>query len=579
MKKRLFIGLCIALVLVFATQTINVRASNGGLKLYGTIGSYLVEVDPDTGDASEVAMLSGPIDSVGPLAFDPNTGILYTIARAGGNHKPRLAKIDRCTGEVTVIGQITLPGSIVYFAEGLAIHSDGTIYVSMSINGDFNPGSDYYSETLATVDPDTAVATQLATITGTVQKEADGLEFVGETLYATDDPGSGPTNIYTLNIGTGVATYKGTLSNPRFNNVNDMAYNFTSGLFGFDPGAYTNGHPRYLCTISTPGTATATAIGITHTAAEFGSELMRGLAWASDACCPPFVADLWAGAGQNDTTKGTKVGTVTVTNDGENIYVTYEITESECYLTEVHAYVGKNPLTTAAPGQFPFKKEFEESEGYPTEYTFEISISEELDAGCEDMLFVAAHAEVCCGEGEGTYTFVQGDIATVTLWAGQTIDSGTVTVAIDGENLVVTYETKDGWELTETQLYAGTTRPLTAAPGQFPYKHSPLEPPVTTDVYTIPLSELEVGCDDTLYLAAHATVQKDLGGEYQTETGWGQGEQIDGGWAMYFWVTIPCEVVVEPECETAWGYGDDTLESLLITKKWGWYFLYPICCY
>lgn len=53
MKKRLFVGLGMALMLVFVVQTIHVWAQNGNLKFYGLIGSYLVEVDPTNGEATE----------------------------------------------------------------------------------------------------------------------------------------------------------------------------------------------------------------------------------------------------------------------------------------------------------------------------------------------------------------------------------------------------------------------------------------------------------------------------------------------------------------------------------------------
>jgi hypothetical protein len=77
----------------------------------------------------------------------------------------------------------------------------------------------------------------------------------------------------------------------------------------------------------------------------------------------PVVMDLWAGAGQNDTTKGFKVGTVTVEVDGDCVTVTYEIDEGYS-MTEAHLWVGDTPLPlivkkgianpTSAPGQFPF---------------------------------------------------------------------------------------------------------------------------------------------------------------------------------------------------------------------------------
>ena len=395
----LVVMLAVGLTLPMA---MSVAASNGSYVLYGIIGGqYLVTIDETTGDTAEVAVLSGSQDSVNAIAFDSNSGTLYGLARAGGNHRPQLATIDVCTGNVTVIGQITLPGETVYFSEGLAVDPSGTIYVSMSINGDFSPGSDYYSETLATVDPDTAVATTVATITNTVQREADGLEFVGSTLYATDDPGSGPTNIYTINTGTGVATFKGTLSSPRFNNVGDMAYNPDSTLlYGFDPGAYTNGNPRYLCTISHPGMATATAIGITHTAAEFGGGLMSGIAWVSVECEEEKCADLIAG-------QHIDVGDVNVWNDDTNLYVQY-VLDDPWVMTESHLHVatsmesipqtqpnkkglgGGNPI----PGHF----DYSDPHGPVTEYTYIIDLGDWVP--CTDLV-IAAHAEVIKVIGEG----------------------------------------------------------------------------------------------------------------------------------------------------------------------------------
>jgi len=62
----------------------------------------------------------------------------------------------------------------------------------------------------------------------------------------------------------------------------------------------------------------------------------------------PFTTDLLAGQTED-------VGDVQVWNDGDNLHVTYVITEPDWEITETHLYVGKtdpNTLTTA-PGQFP----------------------------------------------------------------------------------------------------------------------------------------------------------------------------------------------------------------------------------
>jgi hypothetical protein len=212
----------------------------------------------------------------------------------------------------------------------------------------------------------------------------------------------------------------------------------------------------------------------------------------------PWVTDLIAGQHIN-------VGDVRVWNDDGYLYVQYNTT-GDWWIEETHLYVGENPPTTAAPGQFPYLNE--NLDGANTDlYTIP------LDGwGPGTQLYGAAHAKVCKLEGEGEPTFKQGELKSVTLWAGQHIDAGAVKVEIVGENLVVTYQTKDGWELTETHLYAGTEAPTRSAPGQFPYKHEDLGG-ASTDSYIIPLSELALGCDDTLYIAAHAAVRKLTGYE------------------------------------------------------------------
>ncbi len=97
------------------------------------------------------------------------------------------------------------------------------------------------------------------------------------------------------------------------------------------------------------------------------------------------------------------------------------------------------------------------------------------------------------------------------LMAGQTTQVGTITVSDDGLNLTVKYEiTVSGWIMTETHLYVGTTAPKSAAPGQFPYKHTGLSG--FTDLYTVPITE-----GLTYYIAAHTVVQTEGSG---TIIGW-----------------------------------------------------------
>jgi hypothetical protein len=115
-------------------------------------------------------------------------------------------------------------------------------------------------------------------------------------------------------------------------------------------------------------------------------------------------------------------------------------------------------------------------------------------------------------EQSGMINLTKGTPGTITLYAGQDIPVGTVSVSNDGTNLYVTYNTTGGWVMTETHLAVATsldvipqTKKGNPIPGQFPYKHEDLGY-VTSDPYEIPLVDLGVGADDNLYIAAHAKV-------------------------------------------------------------------------
>jgi len=137
---------------------------------------------------------------------------------------------------------------------------------------------------------------------------------------------------------------------------------------------------------------------------------------------------------------------------------------------------------------------------------------------------------------------------TVTLFAGQTLDVGTLTVAVSGDNLVVTYDiTGSGWELLETHLYVGDEQPTKSAPGLFPYGPDDATDGQYIRVYTIDLEDFT----GTLYIAAQAEIgMVDEFGDpicYEgtdvqiEETAWAEGTQIRTGknWATYFAVILP----------------------------------------
>lgn len=129
----------------------------------------------------------------------------------------------------------------------------------------------------------------------------------------------------------------------------------------------------------------------------------------------------------------------------------------------------------------------------------------------------------------------------VTLVAGQTINSGQVTVSNDANYVYVTYETANGYSLTQTHLYVGNcnsipvNNPGNPIPGQFPYQGTHNN--INSYTYQIPISVMNgatCGC-----VAAHAVVQKrDASGRViDQQTGWGNGVRINltgGNWGMKF---------------------------------------------
>jgi len=100
------------------------------------------------------------------------------------------------------------------------------------------------------------------------------------------------------------------------------------------------------------------------------------------------------------------------------------------------------------------------------------------------------------------------------LMAGQNILVGTVSVWTDDGCLWVKFDTTmSNWEMKETHVYVGADPPSKMAPGKFPYKHNPVNPP-TEDLYQIPLCWEE---GEEVYIATHAEGT-------DGETAWSRGD-------------------------------------------------------
>jgi hypothetical protein len=134
------------------------------------------------------------------------------------------------------------------------------------------------------------------------------------------------------------------------------------------------------------------------------------------------------------------------------------------------------------------------------------------------------------------------------LIAGQQLDTGSVSVSNDADEITIAVDATAPYLLSEVHIYVGTDPVPTnnggaPAPGQFPYKVEFPEP-VSSYALDVALAELGVGCDESLNVAVHASVVSfDRSGN-------------------------------EVFSETAWGFGDEAFEG----SRWGWSFDYGICC-
>ncbi len=151
-------------------------------------------------------------------------------------------------------------------------------------------------------------------------------------------------------------------------------------------------------------------------------------------------------------------------------------------------------------------------------YTFRVSITIECQPPVACGTAYAYHADyaTCFLDlGFSAWGWTNGPLAPGSykfeLWAGAAdCDTskgrlvGWLTVDYDGSEAVVTYNMYEGNWMTATHLYVGNNRlprnkkgQETVSPGQYPYKHDPLDD-VTTDSYTV------TGLSGDIYVVAHA---------------------------------------------------------------------------
>lgn len=257
-------------------------------------------------------------------------------------------------------------------------------------------------------------------------------------------------------------------------------------------------------------------------------------------CGEPQVCTLWGG-------KTIDVGTITVSNDEDNLYVKYETT-GDWYLTQVHLYVLTSaPTERLSPGQAPYKVD-PLPEGTKS-FTFSVPFLPGFDVTCDEtILYLQAHAAVerivdgttqeetaygtcdveepetgawygnidymvqCCDDEPpvceefkdetawaagsryvtkgnwATYTSYSGVPKSVTLFAGQTMNAGTVAFSASVNGVVTITITLTGdWEFADVmenvkiQDYA-TAPSGNPSPGLFAHKGTATASPFIIEV-------------------------------------------------------------------------------------------------
>ncbi|MBL7471254.1 hypothetical protein [Robertkochia sediminum] len=110
-----------------------------------------------------------------------------------------------------------------------------------------------------------------------------------------------------------------------------------------------------------------------------------------------YTFNLYAGAGQCDTEKGTLVGFAEINYTDGTVSVSVSMLEGFT-LSETHLYVGNDPYPlnvngneTVAPGQYPHKETFEEG----------VAHFDEVVTGLSGTVYVIFHGVVCSSDGEG----------------------------------------------------------------------------------------------------------------------------------------------------------------------------------
>lgn len=158
----------------------------------------------------------------------------------------------------------------------------------------------------------------------------------------------------------------------------------------------------------------------------------------------------------------------------------------------------------------------------------------------------------------------------VRFLAGQHTDVGSVTVGNDADSLYVTYKTTGDWYMKKLHLYVGACDEVPKnkgglIPGQFEKVDGQFGVQVSFMPYqtTHRIAIAKKDLPECFCVAAHAEVEKVVNGKVNSQTAWGEGENMGNNWSMMFdYCVQECTPPDEPPTEvcykgeTAWAAGE-----------------------
>lgn len=245
--------------------------AHAGLMGSGADATYRVDTS-----SGALSVLADPAGGTTLIRLATNkSGVVYGIEFGGWpSFAMELVSFD-AAGQVASTAQITYQGEPVLLAEGLAFAPNDRLYIGFGFAADYDF---YQSGHIGIVDPATGVIDPASVIDMAAvnyhNADIDALEFVGGTLYMTDNLFGLWTNLYTVDLTTGSVTLVGKVENAggAFQ-VTDLAADGNT-LYG---ETYNHDGTGRLITINR-NTAAATTVGNVHS-------ILNGLTVVTDESC------------------------------------------------------------------------------------------------------------------------------------------------------------------------------------------------------------------------------------------------------------------------------------------------------